>query len=106
MMVEHSKSKSTQPRSARKCPTLYKDLSSYIRYTLYRARLRGLSRCAELTQPNASLLAELCSAKAKKISICRVRASPDADVFWAKLDAEGKVVKIDKKDKKDKKWER
>ena len=37
---------------------------------------------------------------------CRVRASPDADVFWAKKDAEGKVVKIDKKADKDKKWQR
>ena len=40
------------------------------------------------------------------MSVCRVRASPDADVFWAKKDAEGKVVKIDKKADKDKKWQR
>ena len=39
-------------------------------------------------------------------SVCRVRASPDADVFWAKKGADGKVVKIDKKADKDKKWQR
>ena len=47
------------------------------------------------------------SANVYKLNIVRrVRASPDADVFWAKKDAEGKVVKIDKKADKDKKWQR
>ena len=36
--------------------------------------------------------------------VCRVRASPDPDVFWAKKDADGKAVKVDKK--ADKKFER
>lgn len=36
--------------------------------------------------------------------VCKVRASPDPDVFWAKKNPEGKIEKIDVK--ADKKWDR
>ncbi len=36
--------------------------------------------------------------------VCRVRASPDPDVFWAKKGEDGKLEKIDTK--ADKKWQR
>ena len=37
--------------------------------------------------------------------VCKVRGSPDPDVFWARKGADGKPEKIEKK-AGDKKWER